>query len=296
MELMPLISALGEVFNEAPKIITGLLFFPPLLFFVKWRMGKSKGWSDFLPSGELLRSYRNNFLLVLLNVFTWTALFTVFDKYLINFWEDTFGVARVDPFGTWPLFAQVIVLMFILDFTNYWSHRLLHRPWMWGIHSLHHSDEKMNFSTNFRVHGLEMVQMKLVVVVIIGWLSLPVAALAVAAFIRSWYGLYVHSRLPFDHGRFRKVLVSPNYHRWHHADDPAVYGKNLSDMFPVWDLAFGTHYDPGTCKLPQGVSDAPKDIWRAQWFPVTYLVALFKGRMTDPASPHEPKVFPLSAE
>lgn len=106
---------------------------------------------------------------------------------------------------------------------------------------------------------------------------LAAAGLAVAVFLRSWYGLYVHSRLPFDHGRFRKVFVSPNYHRWHHADDPSVYGKNLGDMFAIWDLAFGTHYDPGTCNIPQGVSDAPKDIFRAQYFPVTYLVRLFKG-------------------
>jgi len=102
---------------------------------------------------------------------------------------------------------------------------------------MHHSDDDMNFSTVFRVHGLEMVQMKLVGVAITGWLSLPVEALAVAVVFRSWYGLYVHSKLPFDHGRLRKIFVSPNYHRWHHADDPAVYGKNLrAQYFPVVHL------------------------------------------------------------
>lgn len=277
MEITPFIEALWTQFNDIPKIVTGLLVFPPLLYFVARKSGRAKGLSHFIPSPDDLYSYRNNFLLVMLNLFTWTALFKVFDTYFLNFWEDALGISRLDPFGAWPLWAQIVVLMLILDFTNYWSHRLLHRPWMWGIHSLHHSDEKMNFSTTFRVHGLEMVQMKMVVVVIIGWLSLPVTALAVAVFIRSWYGLYVHSRLPFDHGRFRKVFVSPNYHRWHHADDPSVYGKNLGDMFPIWDIAFGTHYDPGTCNIPQGVSDAPKDIFRAQYFPVVYLWRRFRA-------------------
>ena len=278
MDILSILSVIAELFNDAPKIITGLLVFPPLLYFMKRWAGQSKGLSDLKPSGDDLYSYRNNFMVAMFNVYTWTALFVVFDKYLINFWEDTFGMSRLDPFGSWPLIAQALVLLVILDFTNYWSHRLLHRPWMWGIHSLHHSDEKMNFSTNFRVHGLEMVQMKLVVVVITGWLSLPGTALAIALFLRSWYGLYVHSRLPFDHGRLRKVFVSPNYHRWHHADDPSVYGKNLGDMFVFWDLAFGTHYDPGRCNIPQGVSDAPKDIFRAQYFPVVYLVRKFKAR------------------
>ena len=181
---MQIISALGEAFNDAPKIVTGLLIFPPVLFFINRRLGKSKGWSDFLPDEKLLYSYRNNIMVTFLNVFTWTALFVVFDKYLINFWEDTFNMSRLDPFANWPLVAQCIVLLFILDFTNYWSHRLLHRPWMWGIHSLHHSDETMNFSTSFRVHGLELVQMKLVTVVIIGWLSLPASAFAIAIFLR----------------------------------------------------------------------------------------------------------------
>ena len=198
MDFLSVISIAVELFNDAPKIITGLLVFPPLLYLVKRLSGVRVGWSHFMPSAKDLYSYRNNFMLVLLNVFTWTALFVVFDKYLINFWEDTFGVTRLNPFESWPLVLQVLVLLVILDFTNYWSHRLLHRPWMWGIHSLHHSDETMNFSTNFRVHGLEMVQMKLVTVVIIGWLSLPAAALAAAVLMRSWYCLLYTSPSPRD--------------------------------------------------------------------------------------------------
>ena len=137
MEISSIISVIGELFNEAPKIVTGLLIFPPLLYLVKRLAGRSDGQGNsnadfmahFKPSKEDLYSYRNNFMLVMLNVFTWTALFVVFDTYLVNFWEDTFGVTRLNPFGGWPLLAQAFVLLFILDFTNYWSHRLLHRPW-----------------------------------------------------------------------------------------------------------------------------------------------------------------------
>ena len=277
MEIQALINEAIAEFNDVPQIITGLLVFPPLLYLMKRLSGTSKGLADFLPSSEILYSYRNNFMVAMFNVFTWTALFVVFDQYLINFWEDTFGITRVAPFESWPLIIKIGVTLLILDATNYWSHRLLHRPWMWGIHSMHHSDDDMNFSTVFRVHGLEMVQMKLVGVAITGWLSLPVEALAVAVVFRSWYGLYVHSKLPFDHGRLRKIFVSPNYHRWHHADDPAVYGKNLGDMFVIWDIMFGTHYDPGTCNIPQGVSDAPSDIFRAQYFPVVHLYRKYKA-------------------
>jgi len=260
------------------SVTVGLFVFPPLIIALKILSGRTKSFRDYLPTKGLLFSFGNNLLVMLINVVFWVAILAGVQAVLNTFWQDTFGLVRPKVFSELPFLAQFVLLLILLDLTNYWSHRLLHRPWMWGIHSLHHSDTHMNYSTAFRVHGLEFLQMTLVAVIFVGWMDLPVTAFGAAALTRIWYGMYVHSRLPFDHGRFRKILVSPNYHRWHHADDPAVYGKNLGDMFPIWDLVFGTHYDPGTCNIPQGVSDAPNDVIRGQVFPVIYLGRLFKSR------------------
>ena len=108
MDFLSIISMVSELFNDAPQIITGLLVFPPLLYLVKRLSGNRPGWSHFKPSSDDLYSYRNNFMLAMFNVFTWTALFVVFDKYLINFWEDTFGISRLNPFGSWPLVLSLI--------------------------------------------------------------------------------------------------------------------------------------------------------------------------------------------
>ena len=45
-----------------------------------------------------------------------------------------------------------ILLLFVLqDFMYYWFHRASHRiRWMWASHVVHHSSEKLNFSTAFR--------------------------------------------------------------------------------------------------------------------------------------------------
>ncbi|WP_077766010.1 sterol desaturase family protein [Salinivibrio sp. PR5] len=44
-----------------------------------------------------------------------------------------------------------LLLMVAQDFCYYWFHRASHRVrWMWAAHVVHHSSERMNFSTAFR--------------------------------------------------------------------------------------------------------------------------------------------------
>ncbi|MGB3455573.1 MAG: sterol desaturase family protein [Litorimonas sp.] len=196
---------------------------------------------------------------------------------------------KMDPFGTWPLFAQTLAMLLIFDLAYYINHRMIHTKWLWPIHVLHHSDRAMTFSTAYRIHILQGAHFALLSLVLIGWLSLPAEAAALTFVIRNWYGMYVHSRLPVRHGWLEPVLVSPNYHRWHHADDPDVYGKNLADMFPVWDILFGTHHRAGWCDVPLGVSGAPDDIFRAQLHPFARWRDLWRGRTgaphTEPDAP-----------
>ncbi|MCV6021668.1 sterol desaturase family protein, partial [Escherichia coli] len=57
----------------------------------------------------------------------------------------------------WRLFdiemsvSAFLLLMLLQDFFYYWFHRASHRiRWMWAAHVVHHSSERMNFSTAFR--------------------------------------------------------------------------------------------------------------------------------------------------
>ena len=227
------------------------------------------------PTRGVWRSLAQNSLLAFMNkiFYVWAIVF--FGWLTIDIWPHL-GLTPLTPFEAWPLWASVLAAMVLFDFANYWSHRLLHRPWMWAFHSLHHSDEHMNFSTQSRIHVVEFIQMGMIWSILLSWLSLPVAAGFIAGTIRSMHSMYIHSNLPFDHGRFRKVVASPNYHRWHHADSAEVWGNNLADMFPLWDILFGTHHDPGRCDLPLGVSDAPDNVIDGQFYPVKRLYRQFR--------------------
>lgn len=278
------------------SVFQAFLVFPLLLLAVKlWtklRAGGSIAASDFSVRSEMVWSVSNNLALALVNSLLWVGLLAGAYSLIDAFWTQMIGTSRFAMIQDIPLWGQFLVCLILLDFTNYWSHRILHHPWLWDIHSLHHSDEHMNHTTSVRIHILESLQMSLVSMMILGWLNLPIETVLAAGLIRKWYGFYIHSGLPFDHGPLRKVLASPNYHRWHHADEPSIYGKNLCDMFPVWDILFGTHHDPGRCDLPTGVSDAPDNVvlgqlhpFRLYWKRLRALVQRDRVIVQDPTQP-----------
>ena len=42
-----------------------------------------------------------------------------------------------------------------------------------------------------------------------------------------------------------KVVITPEFHHWHHADEPDAHNTNYSVFLPLWDLVFGTYFMPG---------------------------------------------------
>jgi sterol desaturase/sphingolipid hydroxylase (fatty acid hydroxylase superfamily) len=70
---------------------------------------------------------------------------------------------------------------------------------------------------------------------------------------------YVHMDVDWGHGPLRLIIASPRFHRWHHADTPELYGKNIANMFPFYDVMFGTYIDPGVCREPMGAIGVPEN-------------------------------------
>lgn len=154
----------------------------------------------------------------------------------------------VPSLEAYPLVSFFIYLV-ILDFAEYWRHRLSHTlRWWWALHVIHHSQRQMSLWTDSRNHLLDDL---------IGGAWFAIIALCIGVPPGHFVGLmvavrivenlaHVNARLSF--GRWgEQLLVSPRYHRWHHAVDlpagPAYrYGCNFAILFPVWDRLFGTQY------------------------------------------------------
>lgn len=234
----------------APALVSTVLFFG-----LAWMM---TGAAAFRWPLGMLRSVRSNLFLALFNL-----LFVGLAAALaagVHALLSQAGAPWITA-GLWagvPLPLTVLATLLVVDFGDYWNHRWMHTRWLWAFHAVHHSDTDMNWTTTYRVHALEGFFMVLVLGVLAGWVGFPPEAAAIAAFISRLHNNYVHSTLGWSHGWFDRVIVSPQVHRWHHAEDPAVYGKNLANMFAFFDVLFGTYHNPGPCKAKLGFEGSPQ--------------------------------------
>ncbi len=62
------------------------------------------------------------------------------------------------------------------------------------------------------------------------------------------HAVLIHSNTRINFGFLKYIFATPQYHHWHHCEDPKYYGKNFSTIFTFIDRLFGTYY-------------LPKDVW-----------------------------------
>ena len=156
-----------------------------------------------------------------------------------------------------PYIIAAFVAIVSKDFVDYWNHRAMHTKWIWPIHAIHHSDEVVNGMTTFRIHALEALFMKITHVLVLSWMGMPPEVAASTHVLIMLLNMYVHADVDWNHGPFRLFLASPGFHRWHHADCPEAYGKNLANVLPLYDYMFGTYYEPVPCRERMGAKGVP---------------------------------------
>ncbi|MGB0369629.1 MAG: sterol desaturase family protein, partial [Flavobacteriales bacterium] len=128
-------------------------------------------------------------------------------------------------------------------------------------HELHHSDAELNVTSSFRTHWLETpVQFLFVVLPCYYLLGVDVLGYAICTLIIVAQLLLTHSNLKLGYGWFTRFLCSPQMHRIHHSILPKHKGKNLCQMFPVFDILFNTYYHPKKEEYPPtGLDSLPSD-------------------------------------
>lgn len=147
----------------------------------------------------------------------------------------------------WP-FATLLAYVVLLDFGEYWRHRLQHRlAWWWALHSLHHDQRQMTLWSDDRNHLLDDV----LAVAWSGTLALLIGVAPeeyplVLVLFRLIESL-AHTNFRLGFGRLgTSLVVGPQYHRLHHAIEHArppferARGCNFAVILPLWDIIFGT--------------------------------------------------------
>lgn len=153
-----------------------------------------------------------------------------------------------------PFLAQFAGILLVADFSEYWIHRAMHRvPWLWKIHAVHHSIERMDWLAASRLHLLDIVIVRAVTFVplfLLGFADGPVFAYLVFV---SFHAIFIHANVNFRFGWLDWVVATPRFHHWHHSAEEKAMDKNFAVHLPALDRVFGT------LLLPRG------DVWPEEY-------------------------------
>ena len=202
---------------------------------------------------ELLRNCAIGFCFIFVRECMSFLLALTLINSLFSSWTGVFTlIGRPDEGSILRCFALGFAYLAVRDFFYYWLHRLQHTSkWLWAEHALHHSDESLNVTTSIRHHYLEIPLTTLFVNLPLLYLVKPPAlTLTVAISILSITEVSNHLNLRLGLGRFSWIVATPQNHRIHHSPSPEHLDKNFAAFFPVWDVLFGTYYQPNKGEYP----------------------------------------------
>jgi sterol desaturase/sphingolipid hydroxylase (fatty acid hydroxylase superfamily) len=145
----------------------------------------------------------------------------------------------------YPIWAQMLLMMFAADFLRYWLHRAFHTYHrLWPIHAVHHSVQKLYWLNVGRFHPLDKSLQFLADVLPFIFLGVSQEVLTLYFVVYSVKGFFQHSNVDVRLGWLNYLISGPELHRWHHSkiirESNSNYGNNIS----VWDWLFGTFHYP----------------------------------------------------
>ena len=155
------------------------------------------------------------------------------------------GWAQVDVVQTFaqslPVVLQFVACVVIADLGQAITHRWYHAvPWLWKFHAIHHSSLNLDWLAGSRSHFVEALLTRTVVIVPLYLIGFSEPALNAYVILIGVQAVFVHANVNWDFGWVKYVLVTPQYHHWHHSDDPQYANTNYAVHLPVIDMMMGT--------------------------------------------------------
>lgn len=148
-----------------------------------------------------------------------------------------------------PLWLQFLEILLVSDLTQYWIHRAFHSvPVLWRFHAVHHSSRAMDWLAGSRLHVVDVLATRGLVLVPVFLLGFAQPALYAYLVFVSFHAVFIHANVRFRFGALDYVIATPRAHHWHHAVAPI--DKNFAVHLPLLDALFGTQHLPPDNAFP----------------------------------------------
>ncbi len=143
-----------------------------------------------------------------------------------------------------PAWLEGLLAILLLDLVLWLQHLAMHLvPVLWRLHRVHHADPDMDVTTAVRFHPGEFILSAAVKVVAVWLIGPAVWAVVVFEGMLNATALFTHADLRL-HGeldaRLRRVIVTPEMHRIHHAPERSLHDANYGFALSLWDRLAGT--------------------------------------------------------
>ena len=175
-----------------------------------------------------------------------------------------------------PWLVQVMLALFLIEFGQYWMHRLMHawRPF-WLTHAPHHHITQLNAAKGAVGNPIELFLISLSVLALFDFKETALfAAFNVTGVISVFAHANVRSDPPIWYSFFFTTI---RHHSLHHSTDYEATRCNYGNSLILLDRIFGT-YKEGEGVLV-GQDDRKRlSIWEQTLFPVQPIIDKYKTR------------------
>jgi lathosterol oxidase len=165
-----------------------------------------------------------------------------------------------------PAALQFVAALVLADLFQYGAHRLMHAvPFLWRFHAVHHSSTELDWLAGSRLHLADVAITRATSFVPLYLLGVEAGPLTAYLVFVSFQAVLIHANVRWRFGPLRALVVTPEFHHWHHSAEPEAIDKNFAVHVPWIDRAFGTWYLPERWPARYGIAGDPvPDGWLAQ--------------------------------
>ncbi|MFP3605935.1 sterol desaturase family protein [Paraburkholderia sp. SIMBA_053] len=204
-----------------------------------------------------------------------------------NIW--TLNIDEIWPGVTDEPLVSFAIYLVALDFLGYWYHRWQHRFGLWWeLHAVHHSQRQMSLWNDDRNHFLDDIVQSAFFTFVGLFIGVQPGQFVILVALGNTLQAIQHANARLSYGRLlERIIVSPSFHRRHHAMEyghtGTAYGCNFGVLVPWWDMMFRTASWENTIE-PTGISDQLSSsahggreygsgVWMQQWLALSRIWA-----------------------
>lgn len=173
-----------------------------------------------------------------------------------------------------PFAVQVLVALIIIDFFLFLVHWQSHKyEFLWKLHSIHHSSERLYWMNGEKRHALHQLMEGAPGILVCLFIGTPQPVVVCALGILAVNMMLQHCNIDCRTGFLKKIFSVAELHRWHHRADYKDAQVNYGAWLIIWDHLFGSYYDEP--KIYKGIGEIgiaeernfPQSYWKQFLYP-----------------------------